>query len=168
MAALDLREHCIGLLAQRGVLVADLAECAVFLQKAHFHSIDPKEMEDSVLDVLGKREVQYAIMTGIALDKMAEEGKIDDPLLQEMIMTDEGLYGIDEVLAYSICNVYGSIALTNFGFIDKAKYGIVGELNQKVNGSYPGHCHTFLDDIAGAIAASAAARFAHAHQGDEI
>ena len=168
MAALDLREHCIGLLAQRGVLVADLAECAVFLQKAHFHSIDAKEMEDSVLDVLGKREVQYAIMTGIALDKMAEEGKIDDPLLQEMIMTDEGLYGIDEVLAYSICNVYGSIALTNFGFIDKAKYGIVGALNQKVNGSYPGHCHTFLDDIAGAIAASAAARFAHAHQGDEI
>ena len=72
-------------------------------------------------------------------------------------MDDDGLYGIDEVLAYGICNIYGSIALTNFGYIDKVKPGIIGVLNEPQKGC----CNTFLDDIVGAIAASAASRLAH-------
>ena len=71
----------------------------------------------------------------------------------------EGLYGVDEVLAYGICNLYGSIALTNFGFIDKKKYGIIAKLNE--GGKDTGIVNTFIDDIVGAIAASAASRFAH-------
>ena len=101
-------------------------------------------------------------MTGIAIDEAADSGAIKDEILSKMLLEDEGLYGVDEVLAYSICNVYGSIALTNFGYIDKTKYGIVGKLNaKKDDGTYPGNSNTFLDDIAGAIAASAAARYAH-------
>ena len=72
---------------------------------------------------------------------------------------DEGLYGIDEILALSIVNVYGSIGFTNYGYIDKVKPGILKELN-----SHEGpRVHTFLDDIVGAIAASAASRLAHQH-----
>ena len=76
--------------------------------------------------------------------------------LSEMLLQDEGLYGIDEVLAYGICNLYGSIALTNYGYIDKVKPLIISKLNSKGK-----QCNTFLDDIVGAIAASAASRFAH-------
>ena len=79
-----------------------------------------------------------------------------DPL-QHIIEDDEGLYGIDEILALSIVNVYGTIGFTNYGYIDKVKPGILKELN-----SHDGvHVHTFLDDIVGAIAAAAASRLAH-------
>lgn len=59
-------------------------------------------------------------------------------------------------MAYGICNLYGSIALTNYGYIDKEKPLIIGKLNEKGP-----QCNTFLDDIVGAIAASAASRLAH-------
>ena len=35
------------------------------------------------------------------------------------------VYGIDEILALSIVNIHGSIALTNFGYADKLKPGII-------------------------------------------
>ena len=41
--------------------------------------------------------------------------------------------------------VYGSIALTNFGFIDKKKYGIIAKLNDE--GKDSGVVNTFIDDI---------------------
>ncbi|MBZ5798248.1 hypothetical protein K8353_50405, partial [Burkholderia contaminans] len=40
------------------------------------------------------------------------------PPLQDMIEHDEGLYGVDEILAFSIVNVYGSIGFTNYGYVD--------------------------------------------------
>ena len=89
-------------------------------------------------------------------DILAEENKLLAPL-QEILTEDEGLYGIDEIMALSIVNVYGSIGFTNYGYIDKVKPGILKELN-----AHDGeHVHTFLDDIVGAIAAAAASRLAH-------
>jgi phosphatidylglycerophosphatase A len=64
---------------------------------------------------------------------------------------------VDEVLALSIVNVYGSIGFTNYGYVDKIKPGILAHLNDKSTGK----CHTFLDDIVGAIAAAASSRLAH-------
>ena len=92
------------------------------------------------------------------MDILAEENQLLHPL-QEIVKEDEGLYGIDEILALSIVNVYGSIGFTNYGYIDKVKPGILKELN-KHDGP---RVHTFLDDIVGAIAASAASRLAHQH-----
>ena len=112
--------------------------------------------KDNVEAVLEKREIQNAIVTGIQLDILAEEGKLLQPL-QEIVETDEGLYGIDEILALGIVNVYGSIGFTNYGYIDKVKPGILAKLNSHDSGEV----HTFLDDIVGAIAAAAASRLAH-------
>ncbi|MCP3775568.1 phosphatidylglycerophosphatase A [Paenibacillus sp. MZ04-78.2] len=146
-------------LTKRGVTMEDMAELTYFLQKDYYSSLTMDECRESVEQVLGKREVQNAILTGIQLDVLAEEGKLFSPL-QEMIENDEGLYGCDEILALSIVNVYGSIGLTNFGYIDKIKPGLVGRLNDKSSGQK----HTFLDDIVGAIAASASSRIAHRKQ----
>jgi phosphatidylglycerophosphatase A len=110
----------------------------------------------NVEKVLSKREVQNAIITGIQLDVLTEKGVLEEPLLT-MLKTDEGLYGVDEILAFSIVNVYGSIGFTNYGYIDKMKPGVLKELNDKSSGK----CHTFLDDIVGAIAAAASSRLAH-------
>ncbi|HOH68581.1 MAG TPA: phosphatidylglycerophosphatase A [Bacilli bacterium] len=155
----DYRQKCINLLKERGVTLNDIADAARFLQADYHVDLLKEELLDSVLSVLAKREVQLAIMTAVELDKLAESGKMFDKDLEAILMRDEGLYGVDEVIAYGICNLYGSIALTNFGFIDKKKYGIIESLNS--HGKSSGVCNTFLDDIVGAIAASAASRFAH-------
>lgn len=67
------------------------------------------------------------------------------------------------MLAFSIVNVYGSIGFTNYGYVDKLKPGILQKLNDKSSGE----CHTFLDDIVGAIAAAASSRLAHRANGEE-
>lgn len=156
-----LEEKARELLKSRGVTLEEIGELVMFLQKDYIKDITLEKCVESVNSVLTKREVHNAIITGIQLDILAEEGKLLAPL-QEIVADDEGLYGIDEILALSIVNVYGSIGFTNYGYIDKVKPGILKELN-----SHDGkHVHTFLDDIVGAIAASAASRLAHQNPGD--
>jgi len=148
-------------LTKRGVTKEQIGQLVMLLQKDYFPDLTLAECVVNVEAVLSKREVQNAVLTGIQLDMLAEEGKLLQPL-QDMIAYDEGLYGCDEILALSIVNVYGSIGLTNFGYVDKLKPGVLKKLNDKNSGE----THTFLDDIVGAIAASASSRIAHRKQED--
>lgn len=148
-------------LGNRGVTTMHIAELVHYLQSPYFPDLTLEECELHVKAVLSKREVQNAVLTGIQLDMLAEEGKLLPPL-QDMVKHDEGLYGIDEVLALSIVNVYGSIGFTSFGYIDKQKPGILKKLNAKSETEI----HTFLDDIVGAIASAAASRMAHRKQAE--
>lgn len=143
-------------IAERGVTMEDIGELVVYLQKPYHPNLEMEEALEHVEAVLRKREVQNAVLTGIQLDRLAEQKMLDDPL-QSIIDTDEGLYGLDETIATAIINVYGTIGLTSYGYIDKQKPGILKELNDKSSGKV----HTFLDDIVGAIAAAAASRLAH-------
>ncbi|MED0715359.1 phosphatidylglycerophosphatase A [Aeribacillus composti] len=143
-------------LKDRGVTPDDIAELVYFLQQQYYPNLTKEDCLQNVERVLSKREVQNAILTGIQLDVLAEKGDLQEPL-QSIIQSDEGLYGIDEILAFSIVNIYGSIGFTNYGYIDKQKPGILAHLNDKSTGK----CHTFLDDIVGAIAAAASSRLAH-------
>lgn len=143
-------------LQERGVEIQDIANLVFYLQEKYHPHLDMKDCVHNVERVLAKREVQNAILTGIQLDILAEKGLLEEPLLS-MIQSDEGLYGVDEILAFSIVNVYGSIGFTNYGYIDKQKPGILEQLNDKSSGK----CHTFLDDLVGAIAAAASSRLAH-------
>lgn len=145
------------LLKERGVEITDIAELVMYLQKKYVTDLDIETCIENIDSVLSKREVHNAILTGIQLDILAEEKKLLYPL-QEIVAEDEGLYGIDEILALSIVNVYGSIGFTNYGYIDKVKPGILEKLNNHEGPTV----NTFLDDIVGAIAASAASRIAHA------
>lgn len=146
-------------LVQRGVSKEQIGELVLLLQKEYYPELTMEECIQNVDAVLSKREVQNAVLTGIQLDMLAEEGKLMEPL-QSIIANDEGLYGCDEILSLSIVNVYGSIGLTNFGYVDKLKPGIISKLNSKTSGKV----HTFLDDIVGAIAAAASSRIAHRKQ----
>lgn len=152
----ELKKTAFELLRQRGVTMQDIVELVYHLQKDYYPDISEEMCIYNIEKVLDKREIQNAIITGIQLDMLAEQKMLMDPL-QQIIETDEGLYGVDEVLALSIVNVYGSIGFTNYGYIDKIKPGILEKLNSNEN-----ETHTFLDDIVGAIAAAAASRLAHA------
>ncbi|MFB4169291.1 phosphatidylglycerophosphatase A [Virgibacillus sp. JSM 102003] len=150
-------------LTERGVTLEDIAELVYYLQSKYHDELSMDDCLHNVDRVLTKREVQNAVLTGIQLDKLAEQNMLSQPL-QTTIETDESLYGIDEIVAFSIVNVYGSIGFTNYGYIDKQKPGILKRLNDKSTGE----CHTFLDDIVGAIAAAASSRLAHATGDDQL
>ena len=152
-----LYQKALDLIKERQVELTDIAELVMFLQQSYVQNLTIEICLEHVNAVLKKREVQNAIITGIQLDILAEQNLLMQPL-QDIIAEDEGLYGIDEIMALSIVNVYGSIGFTNFGYIDKVKPGIL----KKLNDHNSGEIHTFLDDIIGAIAASAASRLAHA------
>lgn len=155
-SASELHAKATSLLEERGVEIEDIAKLVMFLQKEYVADLSLDLCCENVRSVLLKREVQNAVITGIELDILAEKGLLSQPLL-DIVVNDEGLFGIDEILALSIVNVYGSIGFTNYGYIDKVKPGILQRLNDKTDNQ----CHTFLDDIVGAIAAAAASRIAH-------
>lgn len=144
-------------LQNRGVVLGDIADIVYQLQKPYYPNLIMEECLSSVMHVLEKREVQHAIYTGIALDTLAEQSCLPAPL-QSIMEQDEPLYGVDEILALSITNVYGSIGLTNFGYLDKTKLGVIGRLNNDGQ-----RIHVFLDDLVAGVAAAAAARIAHHH-----
>ncbi|MHA6251941.1 phosphatidylglycerophosphatase A family protein [Oceanobacillus sp. CAU 1775] len=151
-----LEKKARSLLKERGVKLEDIAELVFYLQSSYHVELSMDECRHNVDRVLSKREVQNAVITGIELDILAEKKMLSEPL-QETIASDESLYGVDEIIALSIVNVYGSIGLTNYGYIDKQKPGILKRLNDKSTGEV----HTFLDDIVGAVAAAASSRLAH-------
>lgn len=151
----EMREIVIFKLANRGVTLEAIAEIVLDLQKQYNPTLTLEECIHNVERVLDKREVLHAALVGIELDVLAEKNLLSYPL-QQIVETDEGLFGIDEIIALSIVNIYGSIGLTTYGYVDKAKTGIVKELD-----SHGDKVNTFLDDIVGAIAAAAASRVAH-------
>lgn len=146
----------LDLLISRGVTVRDISHLVYDSQIKYLPNLTIEQCDENVLAVLKKREVQNAVLTGINIDILAEQNLLSEPLLS-IIKRDEPLYGIDEIIALSIVNVYGSIGFTNFGYNDKVKPGIIKKLDSKENGKV----NTFLDDIVGAIAASACSRIAH-------
>lgn len=154
----EIEELVIQKINDRGVTLEQIAELTYFLQSSYYEGLTLDICIENVQAVLKKREVQNAVLTGIRLDELAEMKLLGEPL-QEMVDHDYSLYGIDEVLAFSILNVYGSIGFTNYGYIDKLKPGILGEIDR--NGKQEDCCQTFMDDLIGAIAAAAASRIAH-------
>lgn len=157
-----MKNEVLRLFVERGVTVEDVAVIVHHLQEPHMKDLTIEECRESVHRVLEKREVQHAILTGIALDMLAEEDKLPEPL-SSIIKRDEPLYGVDEILALAVTNVYGSVGLTSFGYLDKRKLGVIGRLNNRDQG----RVHTFLDDMVAAVAAAAAARIAHQRRAEE-
>ncbi|MFK7697321.1 phosphatidylglycerophosphatase A [Paenibacillus sp. HJGM_3] len=143
------------LLAKRGVTLNDIAEIVLTLQLPYNDTLTKEECAESVLAVLSKREVQFTLYTGIALDEMAERKQLPQPL-QTIMEHDEPLFGVDETLALGIVHVYGMIGLTSFGYLDKKKMGIIRDLN-----NHGSQIHVFLDDLVAGLAAAASARIAH-------
>jgi len=155
----DLKNVAIDMLERRGVTIKDIGELVYMLQKNYYEDLTLETCIENVEAVLTKREIIHAILTGIALDELAEKKLLPEPL-QSIVESDEGLYGIDEIIPLSIVNVYGTIGLTNFGYLDKEKKGIIKRLDTQKGEVV----NTFLDDLVAALAAAAASRIAHTRE----
>lgn len=143
-------------LERRGVTIDAIAEIVYQMQEPFNNGLQLSHCVESVESVLQKREMQHALLVGIELDVLAEQGKLSAPL-QQIVGSDEGLFGVDEMIGLGAVLTYGSIAVTTFGHLDRNKIGIIRKLDTKVGGQV----HTFLDDLVASIAASASARIAH-------
>jgi phosphatidylglycerophosphatase A len=153
-----MKELCIQLLNEKGATLDKMVDILFDIQIEYVPTLSRQICEENILAVLNKREVQHAILTGLEIDRLVEAKQFREPI-QSIIASDAGRYGIDEILALAIVNVYGTIGLTNFGFLDKTKPGIIKELDGKKEGV----CATFIDDIVCAIIAAAASRLAHSN-----
>ncbi|PZX08158.1 phosphatidylglycerophosphatase A [Psychrobacillus insolitus] len=143
-------------LKRRGVTIEEIAKIVFEMQLPYNVGLTIDHCIESIKSVLKKREMQHAILVGIELDELAEKKMLSEPL-QQIIESDEGLFGVDETIALGAVFTYGSIAVTTFGHLDKNKIGLISELDTKSGGGI----HTFLDDLVASIAASAASRLAH-------
>ena len=152
-----MKEIVIKKLEDRGVKIDDIADLVIELQKDYIE-ISMDHAKHNIESVLSKREVQHAILTGIQIDELAEKNLLEEPLLS-IVKRDEPLYGVDEILTLGITNIYGTIGLTNFGYLDKLKLGIVGEVDRI--GKETDRVNTFLDDLICGIVAAACSKIAH-------
>jgi len=144
-------------LESRGISVKDIAQIAFKQQSKFIKDIAYSDCVDSVEKILSLRDVFHHVQLGAEIDRMTEEKLFRGPI-QDILYNDLGLFGLDELVGLSIAGLYGVIGQTNFGDIDVNKPGICQALNEI--GKNSNACHTFMDDIVGAIAAAASTRVA--------
>jgi phosphatidylglycerophosphatase A len=155
----DYAEANIALLLERGVTLKHLVDMVLELQKPYNILLTWEDCEQHVLGVLRKQQTFHTVQLCSQIDVGVEQGEFGAQF-QAIVANDEGLYGVDEAVNISISMMYGMIAITNFGFLDKAKPGIIGELD---NDHSNGRCNTFMDDTVCALVSASCARLAHNH-----
>lgn len=154
----EMKRINIETLKNRGVEVQEIAEIAYKQQSRYNEGIKMKDCLESVYKILSLRDIFHIVQLSAEIDRIAEIDGFRGPI-QEIIREDLGVFGVDEVLGLNVAGLYGAIGETNFGDIDVNKPGVVDRLNEE--GKIPGGmCHTFMDDIVGAIAAAASTRVA--------
>ncbi len=153
----EMLEFNKAILAKRGVTIEEIAVICYQQQSKYSDGVTMKLCIDSVEKILTLRDIFHHVQLACEIDRLAEEHAFQGPI-QDIILEDLGLFGIDETMGLDVSGLYGTIGQTNFGDIDVNKHGIVKTLNDL--GKEPDKCHTFLDDIVGAIAAAASTRVA--------
>lgn len=142
-------------LNERGVTIDDLVNLTFKMQNEFIKQLTKEECHEAVVDVMHKREFLNNAMVGLELDRLADEGHLEQPL-QDIIKNDAGVFGVDESLALQIAEMYGTIGVTNFGYLDRVKSGIIKAYDRDDS-----HVNTFIDDLLGAIVAAACGKLAH-------
>lgn len=154
----EMLELNIKTLNERTVTVEEIAEVAYRQQSKWTDDISMKVCIDSVEKILSLRDTFHLLQLGAEIDRLTDEGLIREPILS-VLKQDLGMFGIDELFGLELAGLYGTIGKTNFGDIDVNKPLVVDRLNGEGK-EEGGLCHTFLDDIVGAIAAAASTRVA--------
>jgi phosphatidylglycerophosphatase A len=147
----------IELLASRGVSFDEVVEIVDMLQRPYNPTLDIQIVRDNVIAVLRKHHTYHAIVMAVKMD-VAVEQQLFSEQYNYTVGQDEGLFGVDESVATAISLCYGTIALTNFGYLDKLKPGVISRLDSDHEA---GRCNTFMDDIICGIASAACGRLAH-------
>ncbi|MVQ35303.1 hypothetical protein GON05_11620 [Paenibacillus sp. MAH-34] len=153
----DYSQRNLALLAERGVQLEDMVEILDQLQRPYNPDMERSLCEEHIVAVLRKQQTFHALQLAIKIDTAVEAGEFN-PQYNHIVGQDEGLFGVDESIATAVPLMYGTIALTNFGYLDKEKIGIIKDLDSDHS---EGKCNTFIDDMVCGIVAAACGRLAH-------
>lgn len=143
-----LHDHIINLLTEKHIKIDDLAVLVYNSQKKYNSKITREASRDAVMHVLAKREVQNLILVGLYLDQQSKKDEHMDPYLKAFLKEDSSQFQVDETLSTGIPAVFGAIASSNRGYLDKTKPGIIGEVDAQPY-------NVFLDDLLAGIVAGA-------------
>lgn len=139
---------------KRGIKKDDIIDIAIWLQAKFNPTVDRQNYVKALEQILHKIAVMNSLAVGFVLDDLATDKKLPEPL-QTIIGEDRAYFDVDEHLAISISSLYGAIGTTNFGYLDRNKYGKVKELDQDST-----RVNTFADDLVGALATATGAKVA--------
>ncbi len=142
-------------LESRGVELRELSNLAYEMQKDFAELGTPDEYYEALIDVLHKRELLNDAMVALELDRLAQTNQLAEPLLS-IVKNDAGVFGADEALALGIANIYGTIGVTNYGYLDRVKKDVIKRFDENDD-----QVATFIDDILGAIVAAVCGKMAH-------
>ncbi|MBW3350648.1 phosphatidylglycerophosphatase A family protein [Limosilactobacillus reuteri] len=151
----ELYDWVLNELHKRNINNETIGEIAYNMQHQYLPHLTVEDFGAQLDEVLKKREVLNILATGFALDNLANEGLLPEPL-QTIVKEDAGVYGVDETISLALSQLYGSIAVTNYGYEDKKKLGIAAQLDNS-----NGQVNTFADDLALALASAVIGRCGH-------
>lgn len=151
----ELYDWVLNELHKRNINNETIGEIAYNMQHQYLPHLTVEDFGAQLDEVLKKREVLNILATGFALDNLANEGLLPEPL-QTIVKEDAGVYGVDETISLALSQLYGSIAVTNYGYEDKKKLGIAAKLDNS-----NGQVNTFADDLALALALAVIGRCGH-------
>lgn len=141
--------------AAQGITIKEMAQEAKSDQDKHGVDASLDTYIKAIQNQLHKHDVMSIIMTGIAIDRLAEKNLLPEPL-QTIIENDLGLYSTDELLSIALTQMYSGIAVTNYGARDVHKTKLAKRIDESKT-----HVNCFLDDIISAIIAGAEAAVAN-------
>lgn len=151
----DLYLYVVQELDKRHINIQTVGRAAYQMQHQYYPNVTVEQFGRELESVLKKREVLNILATGLALDNLAQDNQLPAPL-QQIVSNDMGEYGIDELLAIGLSQLYGTISTTNYGHADKEKIGLAAKLDNS-----RGVINTFADDLFLALSSAVVGRFGH-------
>lgn len=148
----ELFDFVMNELKKRNINSHTVGEAAYQLQHQYLPELTIADFGYQLNEILKKREVLNTLALGFEIDNLATEKKLSEPL-QTIIENDLGIFGLDELLAMNISQLYGSLSVSNFGFADKIKVGIAKDLDTDES-----HVQTFSDDLFSALVSAVIGR----------
>lgn len=141
-------------LRKRGITAYSIGEIAYEMQHEYLPDYEISDFAEQFNEVLKKREVLNLLAFAFELDNLANKGAFSEPI-QSIIENDAGFWQIDEILASSLAQLFGMLAITNYGYLDKKKLGIAKQLDEADS------ITVFSDDIVSALASAVIGRCGH-------
>ena len=141
-------------LRKRGITAYSIGEIAYEMQHEYLPDYKISDFAEQFNEVLKKREVLNLLAFAFELDNLANKRMFSEPI-QNIIENDAGFWQIDEILASSLAQLFGMLAITNYGYLDKNKVGIARRLDEEDS------ITVFSDDIVSALASAVIGRCGH-------
>ena len=112
----ELKKYVLDYFDEMNISLEQIAAQAVEHQSKFIKGLTLEDGKKRLERILNKREVLNALAVAVQLDKLANKGMLDEPL-QTLVANDACTLGVDETMAISLAQLFGSISTTNYGYL---------------------------------------------------